>query len=205
MAGRRMSRAVVYETLGGPEVLKIIELPDPELAHGEVVVAVRAVGLNPFDSKARSGQAPVPVPLPRGIGTDFAGAVSRVTDAATYADGTLVSIGDEVMGWGFGSLREQFDVPAALLGAKHTKEYECSPHSKPECQTNHAARVRWSSPQLRLSHWPWFSPHVRELRASRRPSLPQAGCRQVDAGDNMIVPAADSSHQREHVPGGHLI
>src|SRR5690606_5371946 len=75
-------------------------------------------GLNPFDSKARSGKASVPMPLPRGIGTDFAGVVTRVADGASYADVTPVSIGDEVLGWGFGSLREHFAVPAAQLARK---------------------------------------------------------------------------------------
>ena len=45
-----MSRAVMYETFGGPEVLELREVPDPHAGPGEVRVRVIAAGLNPMDS-----------------------------------------------------------------------------------------------------------------------------------------------------------
>ena len=44
-----MSRAVIYETYGGPEVLEVREVPEPHAGPGEVRVRVRAMGLNPMD------------------------------------------------------------------------------------------------------------------------------------------------------------
>ncbi|MBI0380679.1 NADP-dependent oxidoreductase, partial [Streptomyces albiflaviniger] len=44
-----MSRAVMHEAFGGPEVLELREVPEPHAGAGEVRVRVSAVGLNPMD------------------------------------------------------------------------------------------------------------------------------------------------------------
>ena len=44
-----MSRAVIYETFGGPEVLQLREVAEPHAGPGEVRVRVTAAGLNPMD------------------------------------------------------------------------------------------------------------------------------------------------------------
>ena len=44
-----MSRAVIYEVFGGPEVLEVREVPEPHAGPGEVRVRVTAAGLNPMD------------------------------------------------------------------------------------------------------------------------------------------------------------
>ena len=44
-----MSRAVIYETFGGPEVLELREVPEPHAGAGEVRVRVTVAGLNPMD------------------------------------------------------------------------------------------------------------------------------------------------------------
>lgn len=44
-----MSRAAVYQTFGGPEVLELRDVPEPHVGPGEVRVRVTAVGLNPMD------------------------------------------------------------------------------------------------------------------------------------------------------------
>jgi NADPH2:quinone reductase len=51
-------KAIVYTETGGPEVLKLVERPDPEPAADEVVVRVAVSGVNPTDWKARSGDGP---------------------------------------------------------------------------------------------------------------------------------------------------
>ena len=51
-------KAIVYTETGGPEVLKLVERPDPEPTEGEVVVRVAVSGVNPTDWKARSGDGP---------------------------------------------------------------------------------------------------------------------------------------------------
>ena len=61
-----MSRAALYDETGGPEVLYVGTVDDAPPAPERVAVRVRAAGLNPFDSKVRSG-ARVP-PLRTGAG-----------------------------------------------------------------------------------------------------------------------------------------
>jgi NADPH2:quinone reductase len=51
-------RAVVYRETGGPEVLRVVERPEPEPAAGEVVVRVAVSGVNPTDWKVRQGSTP---------------------------------------------------------------------------------------------------------------------------------------------------
>ncbi|WP_042367432.1 quinone oxidoreductase family protein [Streptacidiphilus neutrinimicus] len=47
-------RAVVFDKLGGPEVLRVVDLPEPEPAEGEVAIEVHWAGVNFADAKARS-------------------------------------------------------------------------------------------------------------------------------------------------------
>ncbi len=49
-------RAVVFEKVGGPEVLKIAEVPKPEVKPGTVLIKVRAAGINFADTLFRQGQ-----------------------------------------------------------------------------------------------------------------------------------------------------
>ncbi|MFI5889958.1 NADP-dependent oxidoreductase [Actinoplanes sp. NPDC051513] len=87
-------RAAVVTALGGPEVLKIVELPDPVPAAGEVLVRVRAVCVHPADVAARVGQIPGgPVPPPFLAGWDIAGEV-----VAAGADVAGLAVGDRVAG-----------------------------------------------------------------------------------------------------------
>ena len=48
-------KAIQYSRFGGPEVLELVELPDPEPGPGQIRVAVRAAGVNPIDWKVRRG------------------------------------------------------------------------------------------------------------------------------------------------------
>src|SRR5690554_5292364 len=88
-----MSRAVRYSEHGGVEVLQVVEVDEPHAGEGQVRVAVRAAGLNPYDFKARRGQYGQRT-MPSGQGAEFAGVVDQVGDGVTG-----VSIGDEVLGW----------------------------------------------------------------------------------------------------------
>jgi NADPH:quinone reductase-like Zn-dependent oxidoreductase len=84
-------RAVQYAQFGGPEVLQIVDVPDPHAGPSEVRIAVRAVGVNPVDWKLRSGA--MGGDLPRGTGVEAAGVVDEVGDGVTG-----VSEGDRVFG-----------------------------------------------------------------------------------------------------------
>lgn len=83
-------KGVQFSQFGGPEVLEIVELPDPEPAAGQIRIAVRAVGINPVDWKIRSG-AMGGGDFPRRTGIDVAGIVDRVGDGvAGVAPGASV-------------------------------------------------------------------------------------------------------------------
>ncbi len=91
-----MSREVRFSNYGGPEVLKVVELPTPEPGEGEVLVEVLATGLNPVESAIRRGEHPDrwPVRFPASQGRDLAGVV-----IATGPGVSRFSRGDEVMGF----------------------------------------------------------------------------------------------------------
>jgi NADPH:quinone reductase-like Zn-dependent oxidoreductase len=63
-------RAVVVHEAGGPEVLRLEEMPDPQPAEGEVLVRVEAVGINHIDLVNRAGAAGS---YPTVLGYDAAG------------------------------------------------------------------------------------------------------------------------------------
>ncbi len=112
--------AVRYNSFGSPDVLELVEVPEVHPEAGRVRVAVRAVGLNPFDFKMRWGRVPLKtVVFPRGVCLDFAGVVDEVGEGASYADGSAVEVGDEVFGWADGgTAREQLLAKAANLTRK---------------------------------------------------------------------------------------
>ena len=76
-----MSRAVLYEEFGGPEVLKLRDVPEPHAGPGEIRIRVAAVGLNPMDPAFAAMPelaARFKITLPSGFGYDFAGSVDEV-------------------------------------------------------------------------------------------------------------------------------
>ncbi len=86
-------RAVVLEEKGGPEVLAIKEVPEPQPGPEELQVKVRATALNRADLLQRMGFYPGP-PMEHEIpGMEFAGTVAAVGERVS-----AFSIGDEVMG-----------------------------------------------------------------------------------------------------------
>jgi NADPH:quinone reductase-like Zn-dependent oxidoreductase len=89
-----MSRAVIYETFGGPEVLQLRDVPEPHAGPGEIRVRVTAAGLNPMDwglASRPERAAQFGLTLPSGFGYDFAGVVDEVgSGAAGFAVGERV-------------------------------------------------------------------------------------------------------------------
>ena len=68
-------KAVLLRGTGGPEQLQLEEVPDPEPREGEVVVRVRAAGINFADVLVRQGRYPQPPELPTVPGSEVAGEV----------------------------------------------------------------------------------------------------------------------------------
>jgi NADPH:quinone reductase-like Zn-dependent oxidoreductase len=103
-----MSRAVIYETFGGPEVLQVREVPEPHAGPGEVRVRVAAAGLNPMDwilSSRPEAAARFGITVPSGFGTDFAGVVDEAGGGATG-----FAVGDRVYGSQLGRAAADFVV-----------------------------------------------------------------------------------------------
>jgi NADPH:quinone reductase-like Zn-dependent oxidoreductase len=91
-----MARAVRYDEFGGIDVLKVEEVPRPEPGPGEVLVAVKAAGINPGEAMIRTGALAemFPSTFPSGQGSDLAGVVEEVGEGVT-----AWSPGDEVLGF----------------------------------------------------------------------------------------------------------
>jgi NADPH:quinone reductase-like Zn-dependent oxidoreductase len=85
-------KAVVFERYGGPEVLEYKEVPLPEIGPDEVLVRVRACGLNHLDLFARSGRLPHSIPLPHISGSEVAGEVAQAGALASFKAGDRVVV-----------------------------------------------------------------------------------------------------------------
>ncbi|MEU0086367.1 NADP-dependent oxidoreductase [Streptomyces sp. NPDC006274] len=68
-------RAVVFSQYGDENVLELTERPEPAPADGDVLVEVKAAGVNPVDWKHREGEVRNDRPFPLGMGWDVAGVV----------------------------------------------------------------------------------------------------------------------------------
>jgi NADPH:quinone reductase-like Zn-dependent oxidoreductase len=91
-----MPKAVRYNEFGGIDVLDVVEVDRPVPGPGDVLVQVKAAGVNPGEASIRHGVfAQVwPSTFPSGQGSDLAGVVAEVGDGVTE-----VAVGDEVLGW----------------------------------------------------------------------------------------------------------
>jgi putative PIG3 family NAD(P)H quinone oxidoreductase len=95
-------RAVVITEPGGPEVLKVQEVPDPEPAGGEVLVDVTATAINRADLSQREGNYSVPPGASPYLGME--------------CSGTIAALGEGVTGWHVGD-----EVCALLSGGGYAE------------------------------------------------------------------------------------
>ena len=86
-------RAAQFSRFGGPEVLEIVELPDPHPGPGQVRIVVRAAGINATEVKLRTGELSFGAGLPQTTGRDVAGVVDEVGEGVSD-----VAVGDRVFG-----------------------------------------------------------------------------------------------------------
>ncbi|QAY61338.1 NADP-dependent oxidoreductase [Microbacterium protaetiae] len=84
-------KAAQFSRFGGPEVLEIVELPDPHPGVGEIRIAVHAAGVNASDWKKRQGL--MDQELPQTLGYEAAGVVDEIGDEVSG-----VAVGDRVFG-----------------------------------------------------------------------------------------------------------
>ncbi|KAG4078440.1 hypothetical protein HA402_000415 [Bradysia odoriphaga] len=119
-------KAIRQHEFGGPEVLRYEDAPIPEVKKGEVLIKVKAIGLNPPDWYLRDGYKMLPpewqpkVPFPIILGTDISGVIVE-----TAKDVQDFSVGDEVYAMvrfpSYGASEayaEYVSVPAAEIALK---------------------------------------------------------------------------------------
>jgi NADPH:quinone reductase-like Zn-dependent oxidoreductase len=108
------ARAVRFDEYGGTDVLYVADVPMPTPEAGEVVVAVRAAGINPGEASIRVGALHdrFPATFPSGEGSDLAGVVAVAGDGVEEFE-----VGDEVLGfsWRRSSHATHVSVPATQL------------------------------------------------------------------------------------------
>lgn len=114
-----MSAVVVATAFGGPEVLELIDEEVPPPGPGEVLIEVRAAGVNPIDHKLYSGAFGAdPVQLPMRLGSEATGIVVAVGDGAVGTRGPI-GVGDEVIAYRApGAYAEQLIVPGEAVVPK---------------------------------------------------------------------------------------
>jgi NADPH:quinone reductase-like Zn-dependent oxidoreductase len=91
-----MPKAVRFDEYGGIDVLRVVDVPMPQPAAGQVLVEVRAASINPGEAKIRQGllHELFPATFPSGEGSDLAGVVASLgPDVGGFA------VGDEVIGF----------------------------------------------------------------------------------------------------------
>ncbi len=92
-------KAIRVEQFGGPEVLRIQDVPNPVAGPGQVLVRVQAAGINPVDAYIRSGNYAAKPALPYTPGSDAAGVVESVGEGVRqFAPGDRVYVGGSVTG-----------------------------------------------------------------------------------------------------------
>ncbi len=84
-------RAIRVTAFGGPDVLTLAEVPDPQPGPGQVRVRVHAAGINPVETYIRTGTYAFKPPLPYTPGSDAAGVVDALGDGVTG-----LAVGDRV-------------------------------------------------------------------------------------------------------------
>jgi NADPH:quinone reductase-like Zn-dependent oxidoreductase len=114
-----MATAVVATAFGGPEALSLVEVPVGQPGPGQVLIEVRAAGVNPIDYKLYSrAYGTDPSKLPVRLGLEASGVVRAVGDGAEGPGGPLHR-GDEVIGYPVqGAYATELLAPASSVLAK---------------------------------------------------------------------------------------
>lgn len=91
-----MARAIRFDEYGDVDVLRVEDVPRPAPGRGQVLVEVRAAGINPGEASIRRGllHDRFPATFPSGQGSDFAGVVAELGEGVAE-----IAVGDEVIGF----------------------------------------------------------------------------------------------------------
>ena len=100
-------KAILVREFGGPDVLKLEEVPDPTAGAGQVKVRIHAVGVNPYDTYMRAGGYAITPDLPYTPGADASGVIDQVGgEAGAWQVGDRVYISGTAIGKAHGAYAE---------------------------------------------------------------------------------------------------
>src|SRR2546430_399516 len=92
-------KAIRVHQFGGPEVLKLEEVPTPKPQAGQVLVRIHAAGVNPYDTYMRNGTYAIKPQLPYTPGSDAAGTIEAVANGVSkFKSGDRVYTAQTVTG-----------------------------------------------------------------------------------------------------------
>ena len=92
-------KAIRVDAFGGPDVLRLEEVPNPQPGQGEVVVRMHAAGVNPVETYIRAGKYARLPQLPYTPGNDGAGVIAQVgADVSEFKAGDRVYTGGSLSG-----------------------------------------------------------------------------------------------------------
>src|SRR3954469_2684011 len=114
-------KAVTFAEYGGPEVLQVTDVAEPQPGPGQIRIAVRAAGVNPIDWKVRSGamSAFMPLALPVVDGREAAGVVDALGEGVDD-----VAVGDEVFGFTTGGAAAEKSILTAWAKKPASASFE---------------------------------------------------------------------------------
>ncbi|HKS34138.1 MAG TPA: zinc-dependent alcohol dehydrogenase family protein [Enterobacteriaceae bacterium] len=114
-----MSKVVIFNRTGGPDVLEIVDITVPAPAAGEVQIRVHAIGINRAEVMYRSGQYVIEPQFPARLGYEAAGVVEAVGQGVNeFRPGDRVSVIPAFMFSEYGMYAERLNAPAHAL-VKH--------------------------------------------------------------------------------------
>ena len=135
-----MNAAVVHEA-GGPEVLKLERLPIPQAQRGQVLIRVKAFGLNRSELFTRQGHSPGVI-FPRVLGIEAVGIVERAPGGEFQAGDVVSTV--------MGGMSRDFDVGCA--------EFTCVPANQVQVvRTDLSTKLSWdilgALPEMLQTAW----------------------------------------------------
>jgi len=109
-------KAILAREFGGPDVLRLEDVPDPAAGNGQVRVRIKAVGVNPYDTYMRAGGYAITPDLPYTPGADAAGVIEQVGDGVGgWKAGDRVYLSGTASGKAHGAYAEQAVCEAAQV------------------------------------------------------------------------------------------
>jgi NADPH2:quinone reductase len=197
-------KAIRVREFGGPEVLQLQEVPDLKPSAGQVVVRVRATGVNPVDTYIRSGNYVRKPALPYTPGTDGAGTIEAVGPGATrFAVGYRVYLAGSLSGtYAEQALCEErlvFPLPANASFAQGAAMHV--PYATAFRALFHRAQARGG--ETVLIHGASGGVGIAAVQLARAAGLRVTGTVGSDRGRKLV--AAEGAHQiLDHKSSGHF-